>query len=402
MIKECLHKIRLFLIFIIKGAITVIPKDKNLILFSAWNGQRYADSSMYMFEYMLKDKSFKVIWFTKSKGVYVQLKQAGLPVVYSKSLIGIWKQIRAIMLVSSIQLADFNPYLLKNCIYYDLGHGFPIKESGFEQPDCTQHFIDYTMAIRKGIKYYMPVSSAFTREITCRAFNVSVSQLAFCTFPRIDVFYDEKLREGVNENLKNIIRGKKVISYLPTHRAMGKDTIRCSEIFDLQQIQNTCEKYNAVFLIKKHFFHSGEKENVSKLNRVFDITNEPVETQSLLYETDVLVTDYSACSIDFSLLDRPMIIHAFDLETFLKTERNLYVPFEKNNAGEKTYTKDDFNKALEKVLQIPTEDKFKEGREELKRRYFDEDCPIGNSRSEIVKIIKCMIEGTYKNKWEEH
>ncbi len=401
MIKEAMHKSRLLLILALKAIISIIPKKKDLILFSAWNGQRYADSSMYMYEYSLKKGSYEVYWFTKNKEVYDQLQAKGMPVVYSRSFKGVWKQLRAIMLVSSIQLADFNPYLLKNCIYYDLGHGFPIKESGFEQKDCTQHFINYTMTLRKGIKYYMPSSSEFSKDITCRAFKVELNQIAFCTFPRIDVFFDEKLREGINENIAQLIANKKVIAYLPTHRAMGKERIQCSEIFNLHDIQHICEEYDAIFLIKKHYFHSGEREKLEQYDRIIDITNENVETQTFLYNTDILVTDYSACSIDFSVLNRPMIFHAYDLEDFLQNERNLYVPFELNKAGIKTYTQNEFSQALRSILKNGNDDEHQSGREELRRRYFDDDCPIGHSREDIYNIMQQMIAGVYHNKWEE-
>lgn len=399
--RSVLQKCKLLVILLIKSILGIVPKDKDLILFSAWNGQRYADSSMYLFEYLLHREKHKAFWYTKNKSLFHELKTKEVPVVYSRSLKGIWMQIRAIMLVSSIQLGDFNPYLLKNCIYFDLGHGFPIKESGFEQPDCTQYFIKYTMTVRQSIQYYMLASSEFTKNITCRAFRMAPSHVAFCGFPRIDVFFDPLLRVGVNDSLKDIIKGKTVISYLPTHRAMGKEPVNCDKVFCLQDIQTICEKHNAVFLIKKHFFHVKEIEDVSMFSRIVDITPYIVETQTLLFDTDILVTDYSACAIDYVVLDRPIIFHAYDLELFLERERNLYVPFESNHAGYKTYTASDFSAALDKILTQGNDDEHSFGREELKRRYFDGDCPIGCSRDELSRIIDKMISKSYHSKWED-
>ena len=400
MLKKIMQQLKLIAIIVLKVIISVVPKDKRLIMFSAWNGQKYADSPMYMYEYLLPQKEYKVFWYTKNESVYDMLRQKQMPVIYSKSLKGIWYQIRAIMLVSSIQLGDYNPYLLSRCVYYDLGHGFPIKESGFEQPDCTEYYIKYTKTLRKMIRYYMASSSDFTKDITCRAFEVRLKQIVFCTFPRTDIFFDSNLRKEYSSKLSERIQGKTVISYLPTHRSMGKVKIECNKIFDFDSIQRLCEEYNAVFLIKKHFFHNKEKENTKGYTRIIDITGENVETQTLLCDTNILVTDYSACAIDYSILDRPIVYYAYDLNDFLKKERNMYFPFEDNDAGYKSYTSKEFTDCLKKVLADTTDLQHTQGRKKLRERYFDPECPIGHAREDIKGIIPRLIDNTYTNKWE--
>ena len=53
----------------------LVPKDKNLILFSAWFGEKYADSSMYLFEYFLKNSQYTVYWFSKNRELYEDLSR---------------------------------------------------------------------------------------------------------------------------------------------------------------------------------------------------------------------------------------------------------------------------------------------------------------------------------------
>ena len=141
------HFLRMFLIKTCNRIVSLVPKNSKLILFSSWNGYRYADNPMYQFEYLLKNSTYEVFWYTKDISIYQDLRNKNIPVVYAKSLKGIWMQTRAIMLVSSIQFGDYSPYFLGKCIYFDLGHGFKIKDSGFNQKDINQNFIDFFLTL---------------------------------------------------------------------------------------------------------------------------------------------------------------------------------------------------------------------------------------------------------------
>lgn len=400
-IRTLLHYCRRSVIWVCKFLLSFIPKNKNLILFSAWFGKKYADNTMYMYEYLLKNSNYDVVWYTRDKNIYIHLKSNNKPVVYSKSLKAIWTQIRAVMLVSTVQLADFNPFFLRKCIYLDLGHGFIIKQSGFDQPDATKRIIDYELLLRKGIDYYMAITSTTVMKLVSRAYKISSSNLVLCNSARLDVLFDETLRQGKNELVYKLAQNKKVISYLPTHRSCGEVSIPVTEIMDLKTIDDICEKNNAIFLIKKHFYHRNEKEDIAHYRNIYDITGEDIETQTLLVQSDVLITDYSACYIDYLLLDRPIIFFAYDLEDYLEKERDLYFPYETNHGGYKPCNKDELNEALEKVCDTWDDPEHEEGRLDIKRRYFDEDCPVGNAREHMKTVMDQLIAGTYTSKWKE-
>ncbi|MBD9728833.1 bifunctional glycosyltransferase family 2 protein/CDP-glycerol:glycerophosphate glycerophosphotransferase [Streptomyces caniscabiei] len=56
---------------------------------------------------------------------------------------------------------------------------------------------------------------------------------------------------------------------------------------------------------------------------VVDATDEP-HVEELMLASDVLVTDYSALMVDYANLDRPIVVHADDVDTFAAS-RGLYV-----------------------------------------------------------------------------
>ena len=48
----------------------VVPKKKGLILLTSWFQKRYADNTMYLYEYLLHEKKFNPVWITKDEQVF--------------------------------------------------------------------------------------------------------------------------------------------------------------------------------------------------------------------------------------------------------------------------------------------------------------------------------------------
>ena len=53
-IRDLYRFMRDCLILLVKFLIYPIPKNYRLILFSSWFGDRYADNTMYLYEYLLE------------------------------------------------------------------------------------------------------------------------------------------------------------------------------------------------------------------------------------------------------------------------------------------------------------------------------------------------------------
>jgi CDP-glycerol glycerophosphotransferase (TagB/SpsB family) len=383
----------------------LIPKQHNLILFGSWFGNKYADNTKYMYEYLLSREDLEIYWYTKNKEIYNKLKEEGKPVVLSSQPKAIWKQIRARMLISTVQVAEFNNFFLSNCVYLDLGHGSPIKDSGFDmynycypelQTTKDKKSIAYLQLIRKHIDYYMVVASDEIEKIIQKAFHVHQGNTLNLGKPRNDVFYDKILRKGINTNIDDIKGDRKAIVYMPTHRSGGTHgpggsiKMQMEELLDLPRIQNICKKYNHVFLIKKHYYHRHENENLSKYPNIYDITNEDIDSQVLLYQADALITDYSACYIDYLLLNRPIIFYPYDLEYFLKNERNMYIPYDEITVGPKTGNREELTQFIEDLCR-ENQDEFEQDRMKLRDFYYskhNQQCV----RDQIAKFIYRVVK----------
>lgn len=391
-IKSALGDVRRW---VMKTLVGLIPKDKNLILFSAWFGEKYADSSMYLFEYMIEHGAYKLFWYTKNFQLYKSLRMKNIPVVYSKTMRAKWYQSRAIMLLSSVQTYDYNPFYLNRCIFFDLDHGFPGKPVGLAQPTVTKQWKKDYYYRKKGLSFYQTAASRFAADMQCAFYDLDYSHQIFANKPRIDVLFDKNLQKGKNIIVDHIKNGRRAIVYLPTHRACGNKHINLLEVLDLPSIQRVCEDNNTVFIIKKHFYHREEIEDLSRYSHIFDITREDIDTQVLLSQTDILITDFSSCFNDFLALNRPIVFYAYDYDEYLKNERDYYWKYEKIDAGYTAKDKSKLNDVLIELSRDWSDKEHLEGRIKMRRVYFDDDVEMGTSREKLCGIIGQLINGTY-------
>lgn len=388
------------ILYVIRAICKLIPKKSNLILFSSWFGQKYADSSKYMFEYLLNNGPYCVKWCTCNKNLYAQLKKEKKPVVYTNSLTGIWNQIRAKMFISSIQLYDFNMFLLHNSVFFDLDHGFSLKQVGFAIPGADINLIKYQMAIRRGIDYWMSASTIFCKEKIQECYAIDSDHIVKCNKPRTDVLFDESLRRNKNDIVESIKNGRKAVVWMPTHRSCGEIKMPVEKLFNLDSIQKICEQHNFVFIIKKHFYHKNEKDDLSKYSNIYDLTGEDIDSQVILSQADALISDYSSSYIEYLVLDRPIILYTYDKDQFLANERDLYIKLEDNTAGEIVTTKEAFTNSIARISNDWYDTQYAEGRKKARDLYFDNTISGGDYRAFVSGIIDKLIVGKYTPNWK--
>lgn len=156
--------------------------------------------------------------------------------------------------------------------------------------------------------------------------------------------------------------GKKIVAYMPTHRQEGKKSMNMYHILDLPSMDAVLTKYNAVLIIKKHFYHREETSVGEEYSNIIEVTNRNSETFELLKAADVLITDYSSCSVDYLLLNRPQIFFCFDKEDYLLNDREMYFDYYSTLPGPLCLNNDELIKELENVLSGV--DHYKEKRQQ--------------------------------------
>ena len=143
-----------------------------------------------------------------------------------------------------------------------------------------------------------------------------------------------------------------------------------------------------LFVIRRHFYHKGEKVDFSMYSNITDITERSMDIQELLMDTDILVTDYSSTYIDYLLLDRPVVFYNFDYQDYLEHDRGMYCDYEKAAPGYKAETFEALMEEFERLVQ--GEDHFKEVRRQARDFFYCKEGQgmVGETLLGILKNIK--------------
>ena len=160
------------------------------------------------------------------------------------------------------------------------------------------------------------VGSEHMAAIFRESFGLSEEQILRTGVPRTDFFFDERLKDTAKKSLTfdfPAIKEKKVILYAPTYRDDELDSPQL--MLDLDKLYKAF-KYDYVLFLRLHPAVNGKFENKYP-GFVYNVSSYSNVNQ-LLVIADILITDYSSIPFEYSLLNKPMIFYAYDLEEYEK------------------------------------------------------------------------------------
>ena len=155
---------------------------------------------------------------------------------------------------------------------------------------------------------------------------------------RTDKFYDTEFISSSARKVREYFPasdGKKIILFAPTFRGrVSWATTPDYKTFNLKELQKALgDEY--VVMIKQHpFIVPGRTPKIPRnLEGTFavDATND-LTIDELLCAADIVITDYSSLIFEYSLLDRPMIFYAYDLEDYFDW-RGFYYNYDELTPG---------------------------------------------------------------------
>lgn len=377
---------------IIVNITNLLPRNRKLMIFGAWFGQKYDDNSKALFEYVLNNrKDISAYWITANNDVYKQMIEMGLPVYLNTSFKAKYLSLRARYYLSVVMLdgRDSGGNLARymgGIHVINLWHGVPIKKIMFDDEaqrvimnSNKAKLIHFFEKIPFRHTYHFATSPNIV-EIYKRCFRADDEHVLNLGQARNDYFYENK-HNPYRERFKN----KRIILYMPTHRKAGSQSMDMNLLLNINRINDICGENNAVFLIKKHFYHSKEKPIGENYNNIKEITNENPSAQVLLDAADILITDYSGCFIDYLLLDRPILFYCYDFDDYLLNDRNMYIDYKSTIPGIICEDKETLNVSLEVLLK--GEDLFENKRKEQRDYYYSKDNQQPVSKKQIETIL---------------
>jgi len=295
---------------IVKNILKVIhifPIDDKKIFLMSFNGTAVGFDSKAIYEYA-KDKKmdYKFFWGT-SKNFQRKLSLGDVKFVELKSLRGLYEMMTARTIIYNINAPSYIPFRKKQ-ILINTWHGLGIKNAGKNIENFSKEQFNLTTCFLSHAEKYTEIvikdSFEYEGEILCSG------------VPRNDVFFNNEKTKKLCEKVKkayNIRNEEKVLLYAPTFR---NDFEFKNVKLDLERIKNELEKKSNEKWIILFRAHPMIAEAIKYPNAINVSSYQ--DTQELLCVADVLITDYSSTSWDFSLMKKPVFVFAPDIEEYKK------------------------------------------------------------------------------------
>ena len=371
----------------------IIPPNENIILFESSNGRNYTGNPKSVYEEILNqglDKEIKCVWSfdqtnTEIKGNAKKVKRSFFKFLYYSLRSGAW-------VFDSRHLY----YLRKNkkTKYIQTWHGTPLKKLGLDMDyidmSGNQDINQYHEEFRNNtiLWQYLISQNSYSSEIFRHAFDFKGEMLEI-GYPRNDILINKNNAEDIDEikTRLNIPKDKKVILYAPTWRdneyyEKGKYKFATEMDFD-QMKSELSDEY--VLIVKFHYL---VKENIdwSKYDDFVIECDADWDIQELYLISDMMITDYSSVMFDYSLLKRPMIFYAYDLENYKNNLRDFYFDMINEVPGPICLTNDEMigfiKNYTEESYKMEFGEKYKNWSEKFNT--FDD----GNASKKVIDLIR--------------
>ncbi|NMR31271.1 CDP-glycerol glycerophosphotransferase family protein [Crystallibacter degradans] len=325
------------------------PMDDNLIVFESGLGKQYADSPRYIYEELLKRKDPRTkIWIYGGK---LPLWDTNTRVVKRLSPEYYWYLGKAKYWVNN---QNFPHYIRrrKDAIMVQTWHGTPLKRMLHDLAEVHGRDEDYLRRVSNAVRQWSVLlsPSPYATAVFRSAFKYEGKVLEE-GYPRNDILVAGE-SGGIGEQMRRklgIPENKRVVLYAPTFRdseSSGAGKFSFELPFELERFHQRFGT-DTVLLLRMHVLVSNKIQiPESARDAVLDVSAYP-EIQELYLASDILVTDYSSVFFDFSILRRPIIFYAYDLELYRDTLRGFYLDYNTELPGPIVETEESLYKAIE-------------------------------------------------------
>ena len=164
----------------------------------------------------------------------------------------------------------------------------------------------------------VPVSAAEVAPCYADAFRCDPGVIKPLGVPRTDELFNQSTdakAELIAEHPE--LAGKKLILYAPTFRGNNVVDAKAAEMPDFSKLDSSC-----AVLLRMHPFVKGKYEIPEECKGVI-LDTSGYETNFCLRAADILITDYSSIIFEYSLLEKPMVFFAPDLDSY-RDNRDFY------------------------------------------------------------------------------
>lgn len=396
---------------------SVVPVKKGLWIFGSDLGNVYREGSKYLLEYMIKHHpEYDCCFVTRSVSVMQELRDKNIPCVDNLSMRGVWVAARA-ECVFTTQLASDIVFAFKkkHRRFFYLVHGQPYKVAIVELAKTDYGKKDVFVRAAPKFKIlsfvkewlskvfvcdsrcldseFVSATSDFLSGLQKRDFGQNMPSKVL-GMPRNDALF-QAWRFEKEKWIPNV-SGKFVIAYMPTHRLYGQGAFSPTPFEHRADIQKWMDENNVLLVVKNHptmLLHKDRKHPYES-SCIKDITTAGIDPMTVIYHSDVLITDYSSVWMDYLLLRRPIIFYIYD--DFVHEDAGVYYDVREEHVGHFCYSEDELFSLIKSIKA--NYDKMRPGDDVVRKfhKYVD-----GNSCERYFReISKADLSNNIKSEKE--
>ena len=327
----------------------ILPIQKNVIVFQSSVGRNYTGNPKSIYEAMVDknlDQKFRCYYILDNSNQRIPgkgktVRNSRFFYYYLMAIAGIW-----------VSDARFPNYIVKRkgVTFLQTWHGTPLKKLALDMDSLSMvdegTLEEYKENFRKSSKTwdYLIAQNKFSADIFKRAFDFHGTILPV-GYPRNDVLFERNTPDCIRELKKKLglPKDKKVLLYAPTWRDdayYDKASYKFVSPLDFARVKGALSD-DYVMIVKYHYM---VKESIdwSIYDGFYKVFDNSYDIADLYLVSDMLITDYSSVMFDYSLLKRPMLFYAYDLEQYKNILHGFYFDFEKEAPGPIFTTTEDF------------------------------------------------------------
>ena len=384
-------------------------RQKDIVLFGAWFGNKFADNSRFLFQYLSENKDAlnlkHVVWVTRKENVCKTLRAMGYECYMMDSPESIRYHIQAFMHIVCNSTANSKGFIPDIDIRYSFGakrvnlwHGVGVvkgvncaskeyksrKENHkiiYALKEFMERFKLYRQFVTHvggwGDFYFLSPTETDTKQFE-----------QFSYIPRknfIEALYPRtcpcpKMTDEEKNVLDIMKRYDKVVMYLPTFRT-GNNKFDFSLV--AENLKDTLAEENILWIQKAHSASNTvlkeEIGNILNLSPDFDIN-------VIMPYITMLITDYSSAASDARFFYKPVLFYVPDLDDYINGDNGVTENAEELLRGPQFFSIDELKYGLIKYINNPNSAK-PEDYDEIRYKYWGDNMDMEEIWNKILVSV---------------
>lgn len=319
----------------------LLGKNERTVLVGAWMGDKFADNSRFLFQYLSNHKKElninHVVWATRSRQVLELLESYGYECVLIGTLKSFyWHCKSGIHIICNVYgdegkyTADIDTSLSAFSKKVQLWHGNGIKRVEGTNMNRTHetrfHKILRCVTASGGWtsgNYYLLCKSDLDAEFFEIKFGANKAYCIDAAYPR--TCRCEKYLPEEEKVLNGLGGFDGVILYLPTFRDSYEEFIHP---LDIEAVRTYIEESNYLWIEKPHSADSNGNSVEKREGKNYLLLNSDFDINILFPYIDMLVTDYSSAMLDALYFRKKILYYVPDYKYYISKDRGFLMDYD--------------------------------------------------------------------------